>query len=175
MDRKKIKIPENQVYDSYNAETLQQIIDEEKENEENNRVLILLDDVIKDVNNSKDRDSETTLCKAILNRRHCTINEDGEKGGGLHIMITSQKYNFLPYSVRCNISQLVLFRTNNAKEKRNIYEEYGQDLSWSGFNSILDFCWAEPRSFLFLDINEPTEKKYYKRFDLIVIPKSYLS
>ena len=175
MDRKKIKIPEHQVYDSYNAETLQQIIDEEKEDEENNRVLILLDDVIKDVNNSKDRDSETTLCKAILNRRHCTINEDGEKGGGLHIMITSQKYNFLPYSVRCNISQLVLFRTNNAKEKRNIYEEYGQDLSWSGFNSILDYCWAEPHSFLFLDINEPTERQYYKRFDLIVIPKSYLS
>ena len=66
-------------------------------------------------------------------------------------------------------------KTNNAKEKRNIFEECGQGPSWPGPNGILDYCWAGPHPFLFLDVNGPTEKKHYKRFDLIVIPKSYLS
>lgn len=175
MDRTKIKIPNSQIYDHYEYSNLQEIIDNEKATEENNRVLVLLDDVIKDLNNSKDKLAETTLSKAILNRRHCLINENGPKGGGLHLIITSQKYNYLPYSVRCNISQLVMFRTNNSKEKRNIYEEYCNELKWESFLKLLEFCWDEKHSFLFLDINQPISKKYYKRFDLIVIPNEYLN
>ena len=175
MDLDKIKVPEDQIFGDYDPEILQTIIDDEKDSEENNNTLIVIDDCIKSINNSRNKLAETTLCRAIINRRHCCVHNDGPKGGGLSLILTSQKYNFLLYSVRANISHLCVFRTNNNKEKQNIFEEYCNDLSDKGFHKLLDYVWDKPYQFLFIDINQPTSKKYYKNFDLIIIPDEFLS
>jgi len=164
MDLDKIKIPEEQIYSDYDPEVLHGIIEMEQESGENNNNLIVIDDCIKSINNSRNKLAETTLCRAIINRRHCCVNNDGPSGGGLTIILTSQKYNFLLYSVRANISHLCVFRTNNNKEKQNIFEEYCSDISDKGFHKLLDFVWDKPYQFLFIDINQPTHKKYYKNF-----------
>ena len=175
MDLEKIKIPDDQMHSDYDPEILQTIIEDEQDSEENNNILVVIDDCIKSINNGRNKLAETTLCKAIINRRHCCVNNNGPKGGGLTLILTSQKYNFLLYSVRSNISHLCLFRTNNNKEKKNVQEEYCTDLTNEGFRRLLDFIWDKPHQFLFIDINQPTNNRYYKNFDLIKIPEEYLS
>ena len=66
-------------------------------------------------------------------------------------------------------------KDSNLHSSVNIFEEYCNDLSDKGFHKLLDFVWDKPYQFLFIDINQPTPKKYYKNFDLIIIPDEFLS
>jgi len=159
---KKFGLPEEQVHNQYSDELLEEIIDDIHE-DENYNSLILLDDCIRDLSRSK------ILTKTILNRRHCTHNASEENQASLSIWITSQKYNMLPLSLRCNMSHMIVFRTTNKAELTAIKDELMTDLNPTQQDDILKLAWDRPYGFLFIDVYSPRDKRYYSNFDLISV------
>lgn len=159
---KKFGLPENQLHSKYSDELLQEIVDDIKQ-DENYNSLIVLDDVIRDLNRSK------ILTSVILNRRHITQNPNEENMASLSMIITSQKFNMLPLSLRCNMSHIIVFKTTNNAELKAIKDELMADLNPTEQDEILSLAWSEPYSFLFIDVFAPKHKRYYRKFDLIEI------
>ena len=159
---KKFGLPESQLHYKYSDTLLNEIIDDIKA-DENYNSLIVLDDVIRDLTRSK------ILTSVILNRRHITQNPSEDDMASLSMMITSQKFNLLPLSLRCNMSHIILFKTTNNAELRAIKDELMADLNPQQQEEILDLAWSEPYSFLFIDVFASRNKRYYKKFDLIEI------
>src|SRR6056300_1306401 len=150
------------LHNKYSDGLLNEIIEDIRE-DENYNSLIVLDDVIRDLTRSK------ILTSVILNRRHITQNPSEDCMASLSLMITSQKFNMLPLSLRCNMSIVIIFKTTNTAELRSIKDELMADLNPQQQNEILDLAWSEPYSFLFIDVFAPRNKRYYKKFDLIEI------
>lgn len=159
----KLNLNENRIFNKYSDEILQNIIDTERDDIENNNCLIVLDDVIKSIKKS------TTLCKAILNRRHIFTNPEGENCAGCSVWIMSQRYNELPLTFRCNTSSIYLFRTDNKKELDCIKDELMSDLTKEQQNEVLKIAWKDKYSFLLILNNKPTNERYYQRFNKIII------
>tara|TARA_R100001163_G_scaffold11166_1_gene10203 strand:- start:3597 stop:4397 length:801 start_codon:yes stop_codon:yes gene_type:complete len=158
----KLRLNEERMFLKFNDETLEDIIETEREDENLNN-LIILDDCIRDLTKSK------ILCKTILNRRHATQNPQEEGQSGLAIMITSQKYNALPLMLRCNMSHIIVFRTENQKELNAIKEELMGDLDDKTANEVLKTAWNKKHGFLFIDATKPTKDRYYQNFNKILI------
>jgi hypothetical protein len=159
---KKFGLPENQLHNKYSDELLQSIIENLRENENFNSLLVL-DDVIRDLTRSK------ILTSVILNRRHITQNQNEQDMASLSLMITSQKFNMLPLSLRCNMSHVIVFKTTNNAELSAIKNELMADLNPQQQNEILELAWSEPYSFLFIDIFASKDRRYFKKFDLVEI------
>jgi hypothetical protein len=159
---KKFGLPEDQLHNKYSDTLLNEIIDDIQA-DENYNSLIVLDDVIRDLTRSK------ILTSVILNRRHITQNSNEDDMASLSLMITSQKFNMLPLSLRCNMSHIIIFKTTNTAELRAIKDEVMADLNPQQQDEILNLAWSEPYSFLFIDVFAPRNKRYYKKFDLIEI------
>jgi hypothetical protein len=157
---KKFGLPESQLHNKYSDGLLNEIIEDIRE-DENYNSLIVLDDVIRDLTRSK------ILTSVILNRRHITQNPSECDMASLSLMITSQKFNMLPLSLRCNMSHIIIFKTTNSAELRAIKDEVMADLNPAQQDEILNLAWGEPYSFLFIDVFAPRNKRYYKKFDLI--------
>jgi hypothetical protein len=62
--------------------------------------------VIRDLTRSK------ILTSVILNRRHISQNPKEEDMASLSLMVTSQKYNMLALSLRCNMSHVIVFKSS---------------------------------------------------------------
>ena len=154
------KIPENQQHLDYSDDLLQELIDEMREDENLNN-LIILDDNIKNLNKSK------ILAKVYLNRRHCTYDKDQEGTASLSIITTSQKYNLLALQFRVAQSDVILFKSSNNTEIKTIKDELMNDLTPELQDKVLELAWKEPYSFLYIKVNQPLHKKYYVKFDLI--------
>ena len=73
----KLKLKDSRMFMKYNDEILDDILEEEREGENLNNVIIL-DDCIRDLSKSKN------LCRTILNRRHQTQNNDEEGQAGAY-------------------------------------------------------------------------------------------
>jgi len=158
----KLKISEDRLHGKYSDDILNDIIEQEQEGENLNN-MIWMDDCIRDLSRSK------ILCKTILNRRHCTQNDEEDNQSGLSLFITSQKYNALPLIHRCNMSHFIIFPTKNQKELNCIKEELMGDLNPDQQEEVFNLSWDEPHSFLFIDNTKKTDDRYYKNFDKIII------
>ena len=142
------------------------IIKNEKDSGDNNNVLLIFDDLIRDISGKKGMYLE----KLILNRRHAIQNKDNDKvKSGLTIFITSQSYNMLPLRMRKNLSDIVLFSSTNAKELNSIKDELMYDLDKNQQNNILKHCWNVPYGFVYIKSNATTTDRYYQNFNKIVI------
>ena len=119
---KKFGLPEDQLHNKYSDDLLKEIIDD-IQGDENYNSLIVLDDVVRDLTRSK------ILTSVILNRRHITQNSNEDDMASLSLMITSQKFNMLPLSLRCNMSHIIIFKTTNSAELRAIKDEVMADLN----------------------------------------------
>jgi len=159
-------IHESRLYNKLDFEKLDEILKNEYDSKENNNILIVFDDVIKDLQGNKSRDISKLLSKTILNRRHITYNKTNtDKRGSLSIIITSQKFNMLPLEYRAMATTTVLFKTDNLKEKNAIYEELFQSqFSKKQFNEIENFVYDKPHQFMLVNDNG-----LYKNFDKIII------
>jgi len=157
----KLRISDDRLFSKYSDSVLEEIIETEQDSENLNN-MIWMDDCIRDLTKSK------ILCKTILNRRHCTQNDELENQSGLTIFISSQKYNGLPLIHRTNMSHFILFATKNQKELNAIREELMGDLNADQQKKVLKLAWSEPYSFLFIDGTKPRDDRYYKNFDKIV-------
>jgi len=159
---KKFGLPEDQTHPQYSDELLESIIDDIR-GDDNYNSLIVLDDCIRDLSRSK------ILTKTILNRRHCTHNSSVESQASLSVWVTSQKYNMLPLSLRCNMSHVVVFRTTNKAELNAIKDELMTDLNPSQQDEILKLAWDRPYGFLFINVYAARDSRYYSNFDLIQV------
>ena len=160
----KLKLNEDRVHLKYSDEKLQEIIDEEKEGENLNN-LILLDDSIKQIKNRPE------VHKLVLNRRHLTQNPNEEGQAGLSIMITSQKYNAVDLILRTNMSDIFIFKTENQKELNAIKDELMADLSPEQQDELLKEAFKEKYSFLYIKGYEGTKDRYYIKFNKVVFDK----
>jgi hypothetical protein len=154
-----LNLPPEQIFDGYNEEELFEILKNEKESKENNNILIVIDDCIKDLKSKK-------FNKLILNRRHIIQNVDNPKvKSGVMIFITGQTYNLLELQVRKNMSDVILFPTSNSKELISIKSELMSDLNPKQQDEILKLAWSRPYSFLYIKMNNQMSTKYYSNFD----------
>jgi hypothetical protein len=153
---------DDRMYDSYSDQHLSDIISKEKDDDNLNN-LIVLDDCVRDLKNTTD------LCRCVLNRRHITQNNDKEGKAGLSIIITAQKYRGgVPLYVRLNMSDVILFRTENGSELKSIKDELLGDLSKDEQENLLKIAWDLPHDFLYIKSTKPKKDRYYKNFDKIV-------
>jgi len=159
----KLKLNPSRIYDRYQNDIIEEILEGEK-NGENLNNLIVIDDSVKHIkNNSK-------VHSLLLNRRHLTQNPDEEGQAGLGILITSQKYNALDLIMRTNMSDIFLFKTENSKELKAIKEELMMDLSPKQQDELLKKAWAKKYGFLLIKGYEPTSSRYFVNFDKVVFP-----
>lgn len=157
----KLKLDESRCFIKYSNEDLQNIIDTEKEDINLNN-LIILDDSIKQIKNNPE------VHKLILNRRHLTQNPNEKGHAGLSVIITSQKYNACDLITRVNMSDIILFKTENQKELNCIKEELMSDLEKEEQNKVLKLAWKDKYSFLLIKNYLGTKDRYYVRFNRIV-------
>ena len=158
----KLKLDESRIFDKYSDDILEEIIEAERDDVNGNN-LIIIDDSIKQIKN------RPGFHRLILNRRHITHNCAEEGQAGLSVIVMSQKYNALDLIARTNMSDVILFRTENAKELRAIKEELMSDLSPAQQDEVLKIAWDQKYSFLLIKAYLPTADRYYRRFDKIVI------
>ena len=157
----KLKIDDSRIFAKYNNEVIEEIIDTEKEGENLNNVIVI-DDSIKQIKNN------SRFHSIILNRRHLTQNPDEDNQAGLSIVVMSQKYNAADLITRVNMSDIILFRTENSKELNAIKEELMADLDKPIQDKLLKLAWKDKYSFLYIKNYLPTKDRYYIQFGKVV-------
>lgn len=100
-------------------------------------------------------DNVGTRCKAldylVTRARHANTS----------IIYVSQALKQINKCVRSNCTDVILFKTYNAKEYENIYEEYGSLFgSRKYFNKMYRYCTGKKYDFMFLKISENPPKAY---------------
>jgi len=144
----KIDLPEDQMYDG--IDQLEEVV--EKIRDSDDRVLIILDDVVTDLKASDD-----FLLKLIYNRRHI--------GKSISIIITSQVYNKIPLQIRKCANDLVLFSTQNKKELESVFAEY-INIPKKNFDQIIQYCFQTNHDFL---LYKTSDNSYYRNFNPLEI------
>jgi len=157
----KLKLDESRCFLKYNDEDLINFIEEEKEGENLNN-LIILDDSIKQIKNNKE------VHKLVLNRRHITHNPDAENKAGLSVLITSQKFNAADTYLRNNMSDIIIFKTSVKNELESIKSDLLSDLDKDQQDALLKKAFEKKYGFLYVKNYMPTKDRYYINFDKVI-------
>ena len=146
-------LPDDQKYTS--LDQLEKVIARVRGTKES--ILILIDDLVASI-----KKNDESMMRLIFNRRHLT------GGPGASVILTTQVYNKLPLELRKNASHVVLFKTTNKKEIKSMSEELANVPS-DTFENILRHCFAEPYSFLYMDVNAPASDQFYRKWNKLRI------
>ena len=157
----KLKLDESRVFLKYNDEDLLNFIEEEKEGENLNN-LIVLDDSIRQIRNNKE------VQKIVLNRRHLTHNPDEDNKAGLSVLITSQKFNAADTYLRNNMSDIIIFKTSVKNELEAIKNDLMSDLDKELQDELLKKAFEKKYGFLYIKNYMPTKDRYYINFSKVV-------
>ena len=158
--KKKINLPEDQVFDTLTSKVLDAILEDVKESDES--VLLVIDDQI---NQLKKPDIRPYMCKVIYNMRHlCASGEKTNKPHGMHIMITSQKYNKIPKEIRTVMSHMAIFKPSKT-DMKEIWEEQ-LSIDYNTWEGICKMTFDKAHQFLFYNSRNST---FYKNFNKIEI------
>jgi hypothetical protein len=77
----------------------------------------------------------------------------------------------VPLALRLNMSNIIVFRTENQKELSAIKEELLGDLTKTQQEELLKTAWKDKHDFLMIDAFKPKNERYYRNFDRIEIPQ----
>ena len=157
----KLRLDESRVFLKYNDEDLLNFIDEEKDGENLNN-LIVLDDSIRQIKNNKE------VQKLVLNRRHLTHNPEEEHKAGLSVLITSQKFNAADTYLRNNMSDIIIFKTSVKNELEAIKNDLMSDLDKELQDELLKKAFEKKYGFLYIKNYMPTRDRYYINFNKVV-------
>ncbi len=157
----KLRLDESRVFLKYNDEDLLKFIDEEKDGENLNN-LIVLDDSIRQIKNNKE------VQKLVLNRRHLTHNPEEEHKAGLSVLITSQKFNAADTYLRNNMSDIIIFKTSVKNELEAIKNDLMSDLDKELQDELLKKAFEKKYGFLYIKNYMPTKDRYYINFNKVV-------
>lgn len=148
--QRKIQLPEDQIFDEYTSEKLDEVITSIKGSDD--KCLIVLDDCISDI-----KSNDNTLFKLILNRRHI--------GGGVSVMLITQVFNKLALPLRKMMNCIIMFKTTNKKEILALYNDFIL-IEWPIYNEIIKYVYNKPHSFL---LYFPDYGEFFSNFNHIVI------
>jgi len=157
----KLKLDETRCFLKYNDEDLINFIEEEK-NGDNLNNLIILDDSIKQIKNNKE------IHKLVLNRRHITHNPDEPNKAGLSVLITSQKFNAADTYLRNNMSDIIIFKTSVKNELDAIKNDLLSDLDKDQQDELLKKAFEKKYGFLYIKNYMPKKDRYYVNFSKVV-------
>lgn len=118
-------------------------------------LLFILDDVIADL--FKNRHSKEIM-DFIFNRRHLL------KNGMISIILTSQKYSFVPTCIRSNITMLMTFMLNNIDFEKIKKEVIFEEDSFEYAKNLIFKKDKANKSFMYYRIDNDT---YFKNFNQI--------
>jgi hypothetical protein len=163
LNLEKLKLNPDRMHTRYSDEILTTILDEMKDGDNENN-LIILDDSIRDISR---KDKYFTKC--VLNRRHCTQSSDSQGQAGLSLWVTSQAYKMMPLHLRVNFSDYILFRTDKKSQRDAIRDELMNDLDKQQQDMVFKLAWKNKYDFLLIKGCEPTKNRYYHKFSKIVI------
>ena len=151
-------IDEENVHIDYSDETLQEIIDEQRQSiEDENPVntLIIFDDIIQQINKHS-----SLINKLVMRNRHYYLT----------IWITTQKYSLVSPTIRNNTSYYVLFGIKNRKEKDFIINELSDNISEDDFTKIWDYALdGKNYNFMVISVKDKPEKMYRKQFKSFIM------
>ena len=156
-----IDLPEDQVFDELKLDVLLQI--EEAISDSDEAVLLVIDDQTAHL---KKKGIKDKLMNFVYNMRHkCASGKSKKKTPhGLHIIITSQKYNRIEKSIRTVGSHYLMFKPSLTDSKEFMDEVLSIDKhTWA---SIQKLVYDEQHSFLFYNAKTSL---FYKNFNLIEI------
>ena len=144
-------LPESQLYEELNEETISDIYSKLKENSENgHRSLVIYDDVQKSL---KNHSVLLSLKNIIANQRHLKVVN----------LILVQNYFALEKSLRELINNIIMFKLNKTQTEKIFNENV--ESARDKFDAIRDFVFDEPYRWLF--INVPSNR-IFKEFDEIL-------
>jgi len=155
-------IPDDQVFDELNVDSLESVLSKIKESGE--KVLFLLDDVVNDLNKSPEL--LRLMNKILMNRRHLAGS-----GGSVSVIMTAQVYNKVNLSIRKTATQVILFNTRNKKELNAIFEELIL-IKLKEFYSLLNYSFKSKHDFILIDLEKPISKMFYRNFNLLKFKSS---
>jgi energy-coupling factor transporter ATP-binding protein EcfA2 len=143
-------LPEEQIYDELNYETLNEAYEIAKENADLGcKTLIILDDVQKNLKG----ESEKLLLEMANNRRHASLS----------IWLACQTYRSIPLQVRAGLTDLFIFKINK-NEMHNIFEEQ-IELDEKIFKEILNLSFKNAHDFLYINSNS---KRIFINWDEVI-------
>ena len=157
----KLKLDESRIFLKYTDQKLLEILEEEKEGENLNN-LIVLDDSIRQIKNNKE------VQKLVLNRRHLTHNPEQDGKAGLSVLVTSQKFNGIDTYLRNNMSDIIIFKTNVSNELESIKADMMSDLDKDIQDKLLKEAFKEKYGFLYIKNYMPTKDRYWINFKKVI-------
>lgn len=136
-------------------DTLENIIEELKSLKENEKVLMVFDDMVKSI-----IDNEKVIMNLVYNRRHIS--------GGVSIMMISQKLNKIPLSIRSAVDSIYFFSLTNKREVATLLSDYIQSLNKNEYDQIITYIIkkADKHAFFFADLRN---NSFYYKFNQLTI------
>jgi len=162
-----LRLPEEKIInlgDNDNlAGILQDIIDNENglgEEDDPHRVAVFLDDAVSWL--AQDKNSMKIFKKLCFNGRHILGNNSS-----LQTFIVSQKIKSIPLTIRSQANQVFFFNSTKA-EKAILADEY-LPLDKKEADLIMDYVFAEPFNFMFINLQLPIKLRIFKNFNQLQI------
>lgn len=146
----KIYIPEERLFDNFNDQVMEFIVEDIKEDEDfdDSQYLLIIDDLPTELNKRTSK-----VVKQFLKHRHLHLS----------IIITTQKLNLLNLSIRNNATHLISYKTSNKDERKSMATM--TELDEYEFYKYLDEATKEKYNFLFVDLTDnPTQ--FYHNFSM---------
>lgn len=132
---------------------------------------ILFDDVVGSMLFTK---GIRRLNKLTIYHRHIAPFETGGAlGVSLYFLIQSYKAQAggISKCIRNNTTALVLFKSKNEQELRDVQQECSGEISEETFYKLYNYATAEPHSFLFCDFHpKKSEYRFRKCWDQLLLP-----
>lgn len=151
----KLRIPKENLFKSYNDNQVKTLMlkikqfNENKENKDKIRCLFIFDDMVSQLPKNM---RKSAIQKLAQNHRHYNIS---------HIII-SQTFKGLDPVLRINTTGMILFNTDNQKEREKIVEELSGNYSNAEFEKMYIDTVSKKFSFLFINYDN---RKIFECFD----------
>ena len=143
-------IPDGQKFESLTYSNLEDIIEMVESNREQDLLtLLLLDDVSAEL---QDLALLKLMMRIFLNRRHLKLSI-------LSIAHSLTGKGALPYTIRKNLSHLILFKLSSGMDILN--QDY-LNLPKQSFKELMDYVYQKPHDHLMIDLSN---NKLYKNFN----------
>ena len=153
-------LDESKKYDEFNEEVLdklEEILDDNKEEEEPKHTLLILDDVAVAL---KDPSLQRRFINFSNNRRHL----------GLNIIIITQVFNQLSPQIRKNLNLLFLFRPKTKQEQESLIKDYFM-MDKEKVLDLFDFVYKDRFDFMIIDftLRQNPNIEYFRNYNKVII------
>jgi len=153
-------LPETQKFETFNLETMKEILEQCQENrDENETTCVIFDDVGSQLRN--DKKAEKLLTSFLQNRRHIWTS----------CFILVQKFRDLPTGIRNNMTHFIFFRPKNQLETEAICSEL-MPFHKKYYQQVLDYVFDndDKYSFMMIDMSlKDTNKfKFFNKFNEMI-------